>query len=786
MDSVTFLVDLAWVVGLGALVTVVFQRFRQPLVLGYLLAGLLLNARFPFLPDLQHPENIQLLAQLGVIFIMFFIGMQFNLRKFRQVGFRVVLAGFLEVTLIMWLGFILAQLLGYKVSESLFFGALFTTASTTIIVKTLTDEKMLSQEFASVIIGITLMEDLATVVVLVFLSTVAGSGAPDVTQILSAASRVVAFSAGTVGLGLLVVPRLLRWIHRLGSGETLSLAAIGICFLVATTATRLGVSAALGAFLAGALIAESGLVDRLEQRLQSVRDLFLAVFFVTMGLQFDLPARGEIYWLVGAGLFMSFVGRFFAASTATLLSGYDLKTTFRAGLSLTVIGELSFVIANLGVSTGTAPASFFSMALVVSMTMAFVTPFLIRHSGPWAARFEGAVPAVWQTLAMRYQSWIQALSGPFSRKRFPAQLYPLAGRAVLLILLMAGAVYANRAANAYLAEHRIHRVLWEGDAKVFREIVFGGVYLALFLLSLNTLGSLFRHLLKAGGEKMDPKGQTLLTLLQFVAAFVLGVLFLFFASPFVSATTLFLVVLGVVMARLGVLRSALSRMETRFDGLVGNIISSYGMTESSSGAMRTLMNERYPWKASITDFILPTEFCGANRTLADLRLRKRTGASIIAVYRGENCVTNPGPDFQLLPSDVLVLLGEKEHLESASNYLRECCREPHPQMASDGEGFHLETAKVPPGSILAGKTLGELSFRTHTGASVVGLERAGVRYTTMLPETILEEGDLLLLLGKPEEVGEARRLVEGEGPAEDLLKAGSRDVPDAEKQPPGS
>lgn len=771
MDSVTFLVDLAWVIGLGTLVTAVFQRLKQPMVLGYLLAGLLLNARFPFLPDLQHPENIQLLAQLGVIFIMFFIGMQFNLRKFRQVGFRVVLAGILEVTLIMWLGFILAQLLGYKVSESLFFGALFCTASTTIIVKTLTDEKMLSQEFASVIIGITLVEDLAAVGILVFLSSLAHSGAPDLIQALTAASRVVGFAAATVGMGLLVVPRFLRWIHRLGSGETFSLAAIGICLLVSTTASHFGVSPALGAFLSGALIAESGLVDRLEQRLQSVRDLFLAVFFVTMGLQFDLPSHAGAYWLIGAGILMSLGGRLFAAATATLLAGYDLKTAFRAGLSLTAIGELSFVIANLGVATRTAPATFFSMALVVSMITAFVSPFFIRNCGAWALRFEKRVPPSWQTLLMRYQSWVQALSWPMSRLKIPPSLYPLVGRAILLIALLAGAVYANRAAHAWLLEHPVRQVFWKGDTKVFREILFGLLYLSLFLLSLNTLKQLFRHLLKSGGEKMDSKGQAMLSLAQFVSAFVIGILFLAFASPFVSATTLFLVVLGVVLSQLGILRKTITRMDTGFDDLVKNIVSSYGMAESSSGEVKALMKERYPWNASITDFMLPTEFCAVNRTLADLRLRKRTGASVIAVYRGDACVTNPAPDFQLLPSDVLVLLGEKEHLESASNYLRECCRQPHPQMAAGSEGFHLDTARVPAGSVLAGKTLGELAFRSHTGASVVGLERSGIRYTTMLPETILEEDDVLLLLGKPKEVGFAKDLVEGREDPKSLLDA---------------
>jgi K+/H+ antiporter YhaU regulatory subunit KhtT len=236
-----------------------------------------------------------------------------------------------------------------------------------------------------------------------------------------------------------------------------------------------------------------------------------------------------------------------------------------------------------------------------------------------------------------------------------------------------------------------------------------------------------------------------------------------------------LVVVGVVLSRVGLLSRTLSRMETRFDVLVRNVVDSYGMAESSRKEVGLLMNERYPWHASLTDFILPPEFCAADRTLSELKLRKKTGASVIAVYRGDACIANPPPEFQLLPSDVLVLLGEKEHLSSAADYLGECCKRPHPQMEAGGEGFHLDTAVIPKGSILGGKTLMELAFRSHTGASVVGLERFGVRYTTLLPETILQEGDVLLLLGKPKEVANAKELVEGEEQPHALIAKSLKD-----------
>ncbi len=760
MGTPSFLVDLAWVIGLGALAAVVFQRLKQPLVLGYLLAGLLLNARVPLFPNVHHLENIHLLAELGVIFIMFFIGLHFNFKKLKQLGAGVALAGVLEVSLVTWLGFVVAQWMGYKVSESVFFGALFCTASTTIIAKSLHDEGRMNEDFASVIVGMTLVEDLAAIGILVFLSGIATTGAFGMEHVLAALFKVVAFTAGAAGIGLWVVPRFLKWVDRVGTGETLSLACIGICFGVASLATFFGISTALGSFLAGAIIAESGIAEKIEKNLSSVRDLFLMVFFVTVGLQFQLPTDSTGLWLIPAGLFTALFGRSFAGCFGAILAGYNLRTSLHAGLSLTAIGELSFVIANLGIVAGAIPTSFFSMAVAVSTLLTVVTPYFVRRGDVWADRVESSLPGSWRTLLSRYQSWVSAISWPMRHVKVPSALYPLVGRAAILILLMVGAVYANHAIHATLNERGITQVFLPGDAKFLHEIMFGLVYFSLFLLSLGTLRRIFRHVLKASGEKMDPKGQVLVSLAQFVSASVIGVLFLAFASPFVSTTTLLLVGLGVILSRWGILKKTLSRVDTRFDFLVKNIVDSYGMAETSGGAVQRLMKERYPWDASLTDFMLPPTFCAVHQTLADLRVRKKTGASVIAVYRGEACVANPAPSFQLLPSDVLVLLGEKEHLESAASYLRECCTKPHPQMEIGGEGFHLDTAVLAEGSFLAGKTLRELSFRDQTGASVVGLERDGVRYTTNLPEIILQDHDVLLLLGDPKEVAHAKEVAE--------------------------
>jgi CPA2 family monovalent cation:H+ antiporter-2 len=763
MHAFSFLADLAWVVGLGALMAALFQRMNQPLVLGYLVAGLLLNSRFPYLPDISRLENIHLLAELGVVFIMFFIGLHFNFRKLRSLGWGVIFAGTFEVALVTWLGYLVARWMGFTPVQSVVFGSLFCTASTTIIAKSLSDEGRMKEDFAGVIVGMTLVEDLAAIGILVFLSGMANQGAADPGQVLAAVGKVLLFTLLTIGIGWVVLPRFLRWVDRVGSSETLSMSAIGVCFGVSAVAAMSGVSTALGAFLAGALIAESGLTVEIEERLSSVRDLFLTVFFVTVGLQLDFATDRETLIVIAVGLGVAFFGRSMAGLFGALFAGYDLKTALHAGLSLTAIGELSFVIAKLGLESGTTPQSFFSMAVVVSTTLTFVTPYFVRRGDHWAERIEAALPSPWLTFLRRYQSWVSALRWPLSRLEIPAALYPLVARGSILLILMGLVVLGNWALGRYLAEQGVSRWVWEGDLTFAREVFFGIVFFLLFLALMSALRQIFRHLLKAGGGKMDSKGQTLLSLVQFLSALIIGSLVLLFATPFVSVWTLLVVVVVVLFAQASGIRTALSRMETRFDGIVDGIVASYGIAESSTGEMKALMQDRYPWKASLTDFMLPPTFCAVNQPLSALKLRKKTGASLIAVYRGEPSVTNPGPEFQPLPSDVLVLLGEREHLEAASNYLTGLCRRPHPQMEGGGEGFHLDTVGIPRGSALAGKTLGELAFRSQTGVSVVGVERGGVRHTSLSSETALREGDSLLLLGKPDDVANAQRLVENGG-----------------------
>ena len=780
MQSLAFVSDLAWFLGVGALITAVFLRLRLPVLLGYLLAGLLLGPQGPFASFLTHPANVEILGQLGIIFLLFFLGTEFHLRKLKSLGPAPLLAGVLELTLMLSLGFEAGRLMGLETAPSLFLGAMLCMCSTTILVKSLNDQKLMKEDFASFVVGLTLVEDLATVLILIFVSGWSERSHPGIGPMVSALGKVTAFTALTLALGLGLVPRLLKRLDRQGNLEILALAAIGFGVVLSALAGHLGFSTALGAFLSGMVMADSGVMPKIQERLSTLRDLFVALFFISVGFQADFSALGGHWGWTLAALAVVLVGKVLSVTASALLIGLDARTALRSGLAMAHVGEFSFVVAALGIAQGALPAEMMGVVVAASTATMLTTPFFMRHGGAWADKLESRLPSGAKTFLARYQSWLKALHWPLQDLKLPRNLYPLALRAGMLVLLLASLgpslpwvrrtlrdhFYPENGAESLLTTLGVHHAPDEAlGPKLAVEIGFFLAFLVLFLLFLNTLKRLFRHLLMNRGESMDRKGQTLLALWMFVSAAVTAALFLAEASPFVSPWTLLAVLAGVALYLFGGLTRAMALMDDRLDHFVDQLIkTAEGAVPSDRASLQTLLTDRYPLSAVVMDFMMPPTPTAANRTLAELRLRKATGATILSVYRGETNLTNPSPDFQILPGDVLCLLGEKEHVQGAFAYLNELCRKP-PEADSPDSAPQLETLQVPPGSPLAGKTLRDLSLRSLTAATVVGLDRGGSLTTSPAADTPLAAGDILLVLGSPEALKKADKLIQSGGPS---------------------
>lgn len=761
MESLTFVSDLAWFIGLGAALTALFLRLRLPVLLGYLLAGILLGRQGPFSSFLMHPANVEILGQLGIVFLLFFLGTEFHLRKLKSLGPAPLLAGVLEMTLTFWVGFEAARLMGLSHTPAIIFGAMLCMCSTTILVKNLADQRLMKEDFAGFVVGLTLVEDAGAVLILILLNGWTSGGNADWTVAVGALGRVTAFTAGSLALGLGLVPRALRRLEKTGNAEVLALSAVGFGVAMAALAGKLGFSTALGAFLSGMILADSGVMPKIQERLASLRDLFVALFFISVGFQADFTSLRVGWPLALAAIGVALFGKVLAVSFSALLIGLDTRTSVRSGLAMAHVGEFSFVVVALGVSQQVAPDSFRGVVAVAAVASLFTSPFFMRFGGSWADTFQKGFTPGFRTQLARYQSWLKALHWPLKGYKLPRVLYPLAIRGGVLILMLAALGPSLPWLNGFIPSQGLL-------GKWTLEIAFAAAFLVLYLLFLNALKRLFRHALQSSGETMDRKGQTLLTLWMFVAAVGAATLFLAEAAPFVSLWPILAILVGVGVYLAGGLTRALALMDHRLDHFVDELMHSIeGADPSDRATLKTLLQDRYPLSAVTMDFMLPPEPNAANRTLGELRLRKVTGATVLSVYRGDTSYSNPSRDFSVLPGDVLCLLGEKEHVKAAFSYLNDLCRKP-PETKPEASSPDLEAVAVAENAPVVGRTLRDLALRTRVGATVVGWERGGKLSTSPSPDEPIQVGDVLLVIGPPDSVRSVQRMVAGGGVVPEL------------------
>ena len=406
-DVHAFLFALTVVLCVAAVTTVLCQRLHQPVVLGYILAGLLVGPHVPT-PLVADADIVRTLSEVGVILLMFSLGLEFSLRKLMRVGATAALTAVVETSLMMWLGFTVTQFLGWTTMESLFAGAIVAISSTTIVAKAFHEQRVTGR-LRETVVGVLIVEDLIAILLLATLTAIATGSGLEPGPLASTVGRLVAFLAGLVALGLLLVPRAVRVVKRLNRAETTIVASVGLCFALALLAQWYGYSVALGAFIAGSLIAESGEERHVERLVEPVRDIFAAVFFVSVGMLID-PALIAQHWPAVAALTaVVLLGKVVGVSLGSFLTGNRLRTSIQSGMSLAQIGEFSFIIAGLGLSLQATDSFLYPVAIAISAVTTLTTPWLIRASGPVASWVDRSLPRPLQTFTVLYGSWVEGL-----------------------------------------------------------------------------------------------------------------------------------------------------------------------------------------------------------------------------------------------------------------------------------------------------------------------------------------------------------------------------------------
>jgi CPA2 family monovalent cation:H+ antiporter-2 len=675
-----FLLALTAVLGVAAVTTVLFRKLRQPVVLGYILAGLIVGPHVP-VPLVADVAVVQTLSELGVILLMFALGLEFSLGGLARVGPVAGITAVVESSLMLWLGFVVGRLLGWTVLESLFAGAVVAISSTTIVAKAF-DELGVKGRLRELVVGILVVEDLVAILLMALLTAFAQGAGLSTTELAVTVGKLVGFLVGLLGLGMLIVPRAVRAVRGLNRPETTLVAVLGYCFGVSLLALELGYSPALGAFIAGSLVAESGEGRAIEQLIHPVRDMFAAVFFVSVGMLIDPAVVARHAGAVAALTAVVIGGKLLGVTAGAFLTGQGTRTSVQAGMSLAQIGEFSFIIAGLGLSLGATGTFLYPVAVSVSAVTTLTTPWLIRSSGPIASFVDRKLPRPLQTMAALYGSWLERV------RTSPSRGTASAVRHILRVLALDAAVVALLVIGASLAVTRAGTALADRigiGPDVARWAIVGAAALASIPFCAGVLRNAWRMGATLAWEAMPeaPLGQAdlaaaprraLVLTLQLATVVVTSVPVVAVTQPFLpgapgaAIVALLLLVLGVafwrgatglhghVRAGAQVIVEALARQARREGRKVDPLEQVRELLPGIGDPVAVQLDVRSP---------------GVGRSLAALDLRGLTGATVLAIWRPEGGVLVPGAKEVLRAGDVLALAGTAEAVEAARQLLAE-------------------------------------------------------------------------------------------------------------------
>jgi CPA2 family monovalent cation:H+ antiporter-2 len=487
MHAISFIQDLAVIMLVAGVVTILFHRLKQPVVLGYIVAGFIIGPHTPPFGLIHDEDTIKTLAELGVIFLMFCLGLEFSLRKLFKVGATAFIAAFLEIILMIWIGYEIGQWFDWNTMDSLFLGAILAISSTTIIVKALNDLKMKNQRFAQLIFGVLIVEDILGIGIIALLSSIAVSGTVSSGEVFSTVGKLSLFMIVALVIGILLVPRLLAYVARFESNEMLLITVLGLCFGFCLLVVKLEYSMVLGAFLIGAIMAESRQLIKIERLIEPVRDMFSAIFFVAIGLMIDPQILLQYAWPIAVITVAVVLGKMLSCGLGAFIAGNDGRTSLRVGMGLSQIGEFSFIIAALGMTLQVTSDFLYPVAVAVSAITTLLTPYLIRGADPLSLKIAAVMPQRMSRLFGMYGEWLRSIQPQGEGAMLASMIRKIVlqvgvNLALVIAIFFAGSFFAARI-GGYL-EGWISGQSWQ------KALIWGGA----LLLSLPFLIAAYRKL----------------------------------------------------------------------------------------------------------------------------------------------------------------------------------------------------------------------------------------------------------------------------------------------------
>jgi CPA2 family monovalent cation:H+ antiporter-2 len=768
MHGILFIQDLAVILVVAGVVGWLCQRMGLSIVVGFLAAGILVGPGMPYIALVSDVGRIETLAQVGLVFLMFSIGLRLSLRKLRRLGLPLLAAAFLGAIAMYYLSRLLAAALGWSATEGLFLAGMLMISSSAIIGKFLHETGLNHERAGQLALGISVLEDVVAVVMLALLESVVqlgGAGARHASEMGTTLLHLSAFVAMIGIAGLILVPWLLKRMSISMDEELQTLGLAALLFGLAILAQRAGYSVALGAFLLGIIVAETPHRHQVERTFEGMRDVFSAVFFVAIGMQIDVRELIDSAGLIAGVALFTLVARPLAVTTGLSIIGIPIRDGFRAGLMAAPIGEFSFVIAQLGVGAAVVPARFYPLVVGVSLLTTLVTPFVARSSEGIASAVLGRQPTWFSDWLRYYQDWLERLMR--QRKRSP--LWQLSRKRLAQIgiemLVVSGVLVFSRELYGAVEGWLGKDWLFPNGARVAFWMLLAFVVVAPLVAiwrNLSALALLFAQVSTASHPRGKQLAPVVETGLKAVSACLLTVWLIAVVPAEDTARWLLLAsALAAVVAVL-LLRRRLIYWHCVLEVELKNTVHA---SENKLTSTTAPWLGRHPdWDLHMIDCTLPDLADCQGRTIAELDLRARFGCSVVGIERQGLMIPLPPPESVLYPRDKVLLMGTMEQVHTGRDFLGAVSGAP--ETDSLFEEVRMDALSVPEWSGASGRSLGEISPARDHGVQIAGIRRGAERILNPGAQEVLRAADQLLVLGTPVQIREFRGWL-AEKPAQD-------------------
>lgn len=746
--------DLALILFTGAVVTLVFKWIKQPLVLGYIIAGFLVGPHLSITPTVADTENVETLAEIGVIFLLFSLGLEFSFKKLMRVGTSASITAFVEIIFITVSGYAVGRWMGWSNMDSIFLGGMLASSSTTIIIRAFDELGVKTKQFARIVFGVLIVEDIVVILLMVLLSTMAVSQQFEGFELLKTVLKLLFFLALWFITGIYLLPTFLKKARNLLDEETLLILVIGLCLGMVMLATQVGFSAELGAFVMGSIIAETTSAEKVEHLIKPVKDLFGAIFFVSVGMLIDPEAIIQYIWPVLWVTLLTLFGKFFSTTLGALLSGQPLKQSVQVGMSMAQIGEFAFIVATLGLSLGVISNFLFPVAVGASAITTFTTPYMIKGSEKLHNYLLKVLPESWIEKLNRYSNSTQKIQAE-SNIRVALKSYAtiaVTNGIIIVALFLASLNFLLPFLNEHIDNSTVAGVI----CLVLSLGVASPFILAFIVKKPNSMA--YKELWLDSKYNRGP-----LLVIEIIRA-IIGILIIWFwvSNLFSTKITIMVAVPAIILLYFFFfkkIKQFYQRIEGRFlvnlnareSAVAGEGSVSDDVFEKNVELQATLV----PWSAHIADMIVSQEAPYIGKSLLELSWREQYGVNVAYIKRGEKLIHPPNGDEKLFPLDHVGIISTDEQMQAFKPVFEALERDGKEEITIND--IILQKIVVDEHTRLKGLSIRESGIRERTLGLVIGIERTAMRILNPDSMTIFEWGDIVWIVGDRKRIQELIR-----------------------------